>query len=99
MSNTTHGAKPGQDTFNEKAPGACGSKGLTTDTTNNLDFATAGDQGEALANQIAHLALAGHVVHHEQRGYFTVCKDGMTRYCKDFKELQAFARQLGVNRE
>lgn len=52
---------------------------------------------KALAAQIARLALAGHAVHKGQHGDFTVCKYGMSRYCKDFAELQAFAVQLGVN--
>ena len=49
-----------------------------------------------IANQIARLALAGHVVHKGQHDDYTVCKYGMTRYCKDFAELQAFAVKLGV---
>jgi len=53
---------------------------------------------KAVATQIARLALAGHVVHKGKRGDYTVCKYGLTRYCKDFVELQAFARQLGVNK-
>jgi hypothetical protein len=53
---------------------------------------------KAVANQIARLALAGHAVHKGQSGDYTVCKYGMTRYCEDFAELQAFARQLGVNK-
>ena len=49
-----------------------------------------------VTHQVTRLALAGHVVHQGKTGDFTVCKYGMTRYCKDFAELQAFARQLGV---
>jgi len=52
--------------------------------------------GNAIATQLARLALAGHIVHRGDIGDFTVCKYGMTRYCKDFAELQAFARQVGV---
>lgn len=85
----------------EKAPGACDSKGLTTDT-NGTNFRTHGaiqqaHDGKAIAAQLAHLATAGHVVHKGSAGDFTVCKYGMARYCKDFAELQAFARQVGVN--
>jgi hypothetical protein len=54
---------------------------------------------KVIANQIAVLALAGHHVIKGERGDFTVCKYGLTRYCADFAELQAFARQLGVNHE
>jgi hypothetical protein len=45
---------------------------------------------------IAQLTVAGHAVHQGHAGDFTVCKYGMTRYCKDLAELQAFAKQLGV---
>jgi hypothetical protein len=56
------------------------------------------DQQKAIANQIARLALAGHAVHKGQNGDFTVCKYGMTRFCANFAELQAFAVKLGVNK-
>ena len=85
---------------NEKAPGACDSKGLTTDT-NGANFRTDGaiqqaHDGKAIATQIARLALAGHTTHRGSAGDFTVCKYGMARYCKDFSELHAFVRQLGM---
>ena len=84
----------------EKAAGASNTNGLHTDTT-GANFRTVGaieqaHDGSAIANQLARLALAGHVVHRGDIGDFTACKYGMTRYCKDFAELQAFARQLGV---
>lgn len=84
----------------KKAAGASNTNGLHTDIINS-NFRTAGvieqvHDGKSIATQLAHLALAGHVVHCGDMGDFTVCKCGMTRYCKDFAELQAFARQLGV---
>ena len=74
---------------------------MTHTNTNSADFRSHGatnqaHDGNAIAHQIAQLALAGHVVHQGGAGDYTVCKYGMTRYCKDFAELQAFARQLGV---
>lgn len=48
------------------------------------------------AHLIAQLTVAGHTIHKGHVGDFTVCKYGMTRYCKDFAELQAFSKQLGV---
>ena len=48
------------------------------------------------AHLIAQLTVAGHTIHKGHAGDFTVCKYGMTRYCKDFAELQAFSKQLGV---
>ncbi len=44
------------------------------------------------------LAMAGHHVIKGTKGDFTVCKYGLTRYCADFAELQAFAVKLGVIR-
>jgi len=87
-------------TTTQKAAGAMNSNGQHTDT-NGANFPTDGainqaHDGKAIATQLARLALAGHIVHRGDIGDFTVCKYGMTRYCKDFAELQAFARQLGV---
>lgn len=82
---------------NGKAPRACDSEGLHIDTTNNLNFATGARHGKAEATQIAELALAGHAVHKGKSGDYLVCKYGLSRYCQDFDELQAFARKLGVS--
>ena len=82
----------------QKAAGATNTNGLHTDT-NSANFPTAEQKSKAIANQIAVLALAKHHVFKGDMGDFTVCKYGMTRYCADFAELQAFARKLGVNHE
>ena len=84
----------------QKAPRACDSEGLHNDT-NSADFRSHGatnqaHDGKAIANQIARLALAGHVVHKAQGGDYLVSKFGMTRYCKDFAELLAFAKKVGA---
>jgi len=84
------------DTTNEKAPGACDSKGLDTDTTNDLDFATGTRHSKAIVTQVAQLAIRGHAVHQLQDGGFLVCKYGHTFHAIDFAALQAFARRLGV---
>jgi hypothetical protein len=88
----THHANPTSD----KAPGAINTEGLSTDITNDLDFATGARPSKAIATQVAQLAIAGHTVHKGQSGDYLVSKYGMSRYCQDFAELQAFARQLGV---
>lgn len=54
---------------------------------------------KAIANHIARLALAGHHVIKGINGDYTVCKYGLTRYCANFAELQAFALKLGVKHE
>ena len=84
----------------QKAAGASNTNGLHT-YTNGANFRTDGainqaPDGNAITTQLARLALAGHTTHKGSVGDFTVCKYGMTRYCKDFTELQAFTRQLGV---
>lgn len=79
----------------EKAPGACNTEGLENYIT-AFDSATAARQRKDIETQTAKLALAGHAVHKGDTGDFTVCKYGLSRYCKDFAELQAFAWQLGV---
>lgn len=84
---------------NEKAPGACNTEGFQNHTTNDLNYPTGQRPSKALANQIAQLAMAGHVVHTGQHGDFIVCKYGMTKYCADFAELQAFAVKLGVKHD
>jgi hypothetical protein len=85
------------DPTNEKAPGAINTEGLTTDTTNDLNFATGTRHSKAIATQVAELALRGHTVHQLKDGGFLVCKYGHTFHAADFAELQAFARRLGVS--
>ena len=84
----------------QKAPGATNATGLNTDTNasdyrNTVALKQATD-ANAIATQVARLALRGHVVHKGSHGDFTVCKYGLTRYCENFAELMAFARQVGV---
>jgi len=50
------------NTTYEKAPGTCDSKGLGTDTTNDLNFPTGQREGKAFATLAARFALAGHTL-------------------------------------
>ena len=84
-------------TTNEKAPGAINTEGLTTDTTNDLNFATGTRHSKAIATQVAELAIRGHAVHPLKDGGFLVCIYSHTFHANDFAELQAFARRLGVS--
>jgi hypothetical protein len=86
------------NTTNRKAPAPTKVQGAFQNST-EPDCPTASPECKAIGMQIQQLALAGHVVHKGQSGDFLVCKYGMSRYCQDFAELQAFARQLGVNHE
>ena len=47
---------------NEKAPGAINTEGLTTDTTNDLNFPTGQREGKAFATLAARFALIGHAL-------------------------------------
>ena len=85
------------DPTNKKAPGAINTEGLSTDTTNDLNFATGKRRSKAIATQVAELVIRGHAVHQLKDGGFLVCKYGHTFHAHDFAELQAFARRLGVS--
>ncbi len=85
-------------TINEKAPTPLKVQGAFQ-ITNTVNFPTTAQKSQAIANQIARLALEGHAVHTGQSGDFLVCKYGLSRWCSDFAELQAFAKKLGVNHE
>ena len=70
--------------------------------TNNADFASHGPiqqahDGQAVADQVARLTRAGHVVHQSGLGDFLVTKYGLSRYCAGFDELKAFAQKVGAN--
>lgn len=89
-------------TTTQKAAEATNANGLQTNTAHS-DFLTgsATEQApsdKAIATEIARLALAGHATHKGSAGDFTVCKYGMSKYCEDFSELQAFSRKLGVTK-
>lgn len=84
----------------KKAAGASNTNGLHTDS-NDGDFRTAGaieqaHDAKAIATQLAHLALAGHHVIKGKSGDYTVCKFGLTTYCKNFAALAAFAQKVGA---
>lgn len=94
---STISQQAGASVPNEKAPGAINTEGLTTDTTNELNFATGARPGKAIAAQVAQLAIRGHAVHQLKDGGFLVCKYGYCYAASDFADLQAFARRLGVS--
>lgn len=49
------------------------------------------------ASLTAAFALKGHTVHKGQDGGFYVSRYGLSRYCKDLKALQDFAKLVGVS--
>lgn len=77
----------------EDARSACNTEGLPTDS-NTVNFRPHGAIKKApdgrvadIATQLECLTLAGLVIHKDSVGDFTVCKFGMTCYCKDFARL------------
>ena len=75
----------------EKAPGACDSKGLTTDT-NSVNFRTDGainqaPDGNAIATQLARLALAGQSLTQTADGY-VLSRWTYSKYCADMDTVE-----------
>jgi len=89
MHNTTH----------EKAPGTCDSKGLETDTTNDLNFPTGQREGKAYATLVARFALAGHTLTRSNPADGAVMyyagRWGLHRALPDLDAAAQFLRQIG----
>ena len=89
MHNTTH----------EKAPGTCDSKGLGTDTTNNLNLPTRQREGKAFATLAARFALAGHTLTHSNPAEGVVLyyagRWGLSRALHDLDAAAQFLTQIG----
>lgn len=89
MHNTTH----------EKAPGTCDSKGLGTDTTNDLNFPTGQREGKAFATLAARFALAGHTLTRSSPADGAVMyyagRWGLFRALPDLEAAALFLTQIG----
>ena len=72
---------------------------ISTQDTNDLNFATGKRNSKAESNLCALLALAGHAVHSLKDGGYVVCKWGYTHHASDLDALKAFAVRLGVCHE
>lgn len=83
---------------NEKAPGACDSKGLTTDT-NSVDFPTTDAEGKAFKTLAAGFAQAGHTLHRTDAKDGTVtywaARLGLVRFLPTIDAARRFLDQLG----
>ena len=86
-------------TTNEKAPGPCDSKGLGTDTTNDLNFPTGQREGKAFAILAARFALAGHTLTRSNpadgAGLYFAARWGMSRALPDLQAAAHFLTQIG----
>lgn len=83
----------------KKAPGTCDSKGLRTDTNNDLDFPTGQREGKAFASLAAHFALAGHTLTRSNPAdgavmYFAG-RWGLHRALDDLDAAARFLAQIG----
>ena len=66
-----------------------------TQSTNDLEFATATPNSKAESTLIACLALAGHSVHPLRKDGYLVSKWGYVLCAGDLDDLRAFAVRLG----
>lgn len=82
--------------FQEKAAGMLDTS-TTADTKNHTEIIRdPSTVGKLETTWIARFALRGHSVHRLADGGFLVCRHGMSRHCRDLRELIAFARIAGV---
>ena len=85
-------------TTHEKAPGACDSKGLTTDT-NGANFPTTDDEGKAFHTLVNGFAHAGHTLHQAEAKDGTVtdwaARWGLVRYLPTIDAARRFLDQIG----
>ena len=86
-------------TTNEKARGGINTDGLTTDTTNDLNFPISERQGKAFANLAAGYAMAGHALHRSDPKDCTVTywaeRWGLVRYLPTIDAARKFLEQIG----
>ena len=86
-------------TTKEKAPGTCDSKGLVTDTTNDLNCPTGQREGKAFATLAARFAHAGHTLTHSNsaEGAVLYCAGrwGLSRTLHDLDAAAQFLTQIG----
>ena len=86
-------------TTKEKAPGTCDSKGLGTNTTNDLNFPTGQREGKAFATLAARFALAGHTLTRSNPADGAVLyyagRWGLSRALHDLDAAAQFLTQIG----
>ena len=82
----------------EKAPGACDTEGLPTDTT-DANFPTSEAQGKEFATLVAGFALAGHALHRTDAKDGSVsywaARWGLVRYLPTIDAARRFLDQIG----
>ena len=88
-------------TTKEKAPGTYDSKGLVTDTINDLNLPTGQLESKAFATLAARFALAGHTLTHSNPAEGAVLYDagrwGLSRTLHDLDAAAQFLTQIGGN--
>lgn len=82
----------------EKAQEGFDSKGLDTNTTNDLDFPTCDLKSKAILAIRTKLTLLDHGLTVMHCNDFLVHTFGKNHYCKDLETLSAFANKLEVNK-
>ena len=86
-------------TTKEKAPGTCDSKGLVSDTINDLNFPTGQREGFTFTTLAARFALAGHTLTHSNPADGAVLyyagRWGLSRTLHDLDAAAQFLMQIG----
>ena len=88
------------DPTNEKAPGVFhDSKGLGTDTSNDLNFPTAESEGKAFATLAARFAMTGHTLTRSNpaadAAMYYAGRWGLSRALPDLQAAAQFLAQIG----
>ena len=87
------------NTTSEKAPGTCDSKGLTTDTINDLNFPTGQRESKAFATLAARFALAGHTFPRSNPAdgavLYYATRWGLSRALDDLDAARQFLTRIG----
>ena len=86
-------------TTKEKALGTCDSKGLATDTTNDLNFPTGQREGKAFAILAARFALVGRILTRSNPAdgavLYHASRWGLSRALHDLDAAAQFLTQIG----
>jgi hypothetical protein len=83
----------------EKAPGACNTEGLDTDTTNDLNYPTAARQQKVFSTLVAGFALNGYTLQRTDAGdgpvTYYATRLGVVRCLHSLDAAQCYLAQMG----
>jgi hypothetical protein len=83
----------------EKAPGACNTEGLDTDTTNDLNYPTADRQQKVFSTLVAGFALKGYTLQRTDAGdglvTYYATRWGQVRCLQSLDDAQCYLTHMG----